>query len=79
MARAGLVQSETVRANIVSLVKGKNSLQSYKPIPLEGTLKLSLGKEYFIILWGHEKAYRYNRLTASCISTAKMETICWYP
>ena len=44
MGRAGMMQAEIVRANIVSLIHGKTELESYKPIPLEGGLKLSLGK-----------------------------------
>lgn len=44
MARAGMVQAEIVRANIGSLIKRNTRLKAYEPIPLEGALKLSLGK-----------------------------------
>jgi NADH dehydrogenase FAD-containing subunit len=44
MGRAGMVQAEIVRANIASLIKNKEKLETYVPIPLEGALKLSLGK-----------------------------------
>jgi hypothetical protein len=43
MARAGIMQAETVRKNIVALIKGKE-LVKYTPLALEGALKLSLGK-----------------------------------
>jgi NADH dehydrogenase FAD-containing subunit len=43
MARAGMMQAEIVRGNIVALIKGK-TLVDYKPLALEGALKLSLGK-----------------------------------
>jgi len=43
MARAGLMQAEIARNNIVALIRGK-SLKDYVPVPLEASLKLSLGK-----------------------------------
>lgn len=43
MARAGLLQAEVVRSNILSLIAG-GKLKEYRPIALEGSLKLSLGK-----------------------------------
>jgi NADH dehydrogenase FAD-containing subunit len=44
MARAGMVQAETVTTNILSLIKHKTRLESCALIPLEGALKLSLGR-----------------------------------
>ena len=47
MARAGLMQAEIVCANIISLIKGKKTttiLKQYVPHPVEGALKLSLGR-----------------------------------
>lgn len=43
MARAGMIQAEIVRENILSLIKGEHPSKAYKPQPLEGSLKLSLG------------------------------------
>jgi NADH dehydrogenase FAD-containing subunit len=43
MARAGMMQAEIVRENIVKLIQGKE-LVNYTPLALEGALKLSLGK-----------------------------------
>ncbi len=43
MARAGMMQAEIVRSNIVAMIKGKN-LNEYIPSPIEGALNLSLGK-----------------------------------
>lgn len=43
MARAGLLQAEVVRSNILSLIAG-GRLKEYRPVALEGSLKLSLGK-----------------------------------
>ena len=45
MANNGLMQSEMVRSNVVSLIEPKQHLKSYIPIPEEGVLKLSLGEE----------------------------------
>ncbi|KAH8656586.1 oxidoreductase [Tricladium varicosporioides] len=45
MARAGMMQAEIVRNNIASLISGKEKgLKEYKPMAMEGALKLSLGK-----------------------------------
>lgn len=43
MARAGGFQAEIVRQNILALIQGKKSVE-YKPLALEGSIKLSLGK-----------------------------------
>lgn len=45
MARAGMMQAEIVRDNIAGLIAGKEKgLKEYKPMAMEGALKLSLGK-----------------------------------
>jgi apoptosis-inducing factor 2 len=45
MARATEFQSQIVATNIVSLIKGKKSLSSYRPVKeVEGAIKLTLGK-----------------------------------
>lgn len=44
MARAGMAQAEIVRSNIVSMIKGNQRLRTYTPDPIEGVLKLTLGK-----------------------------------
>jgi apoptosis-inducing factor 2 len=43
MARAGIMQAEVVRGNIVALIEGKK-LAEYTSLALEGALKMSLGK-----------------------------------
>lgn len=43
MARAGMMQAEIVRGNILALINEKY-LVEYTPLALEGALKLSLGK-----------------------------------
>ena len=44
MARAGMMQAELVRENIVAYIEG-TPLRKYSPIlAMEGILKLSLGK-----------------------------------
>ncbi|CAG8960263.1 hypothetical protein HYFRA_00012783, partial [Hymenoscyphus fraxineus] len=43
MARAGLFQAEVVRSNIIRLIAGRR-LKEYKPMAMEGALKLTLGK-----------------------------------
>ncbi|TVY16148.1 Fe-regulated protein 8, partial [Lachnellula arida] len=43
MARAGMVQADIVQGNILALIKG-STLKTYKPMSIEGSLKLSLGK-----------------------------------
>lgn len=43
MARAGLVQADIVQGNILALINGRK-LKTYKPMSIEGSLKLSLGK-----------------------------------
>lgn len=48
MARAGLMQAEIVRGNIVALIKGKK-LDDYVSVFAEGMLKLSLGKVGYIL------------------------------
>ncbi|KZF19397.1 putative amid-like NADH oxidoreductase [Xylona heveae TC161] len=48
MARAGLVQSEVVRENIVRLIKDKGNLKEYTPKSIEGTIKLTLGKSDWV-------------------------------
>lgn len=48
MARAAFTQSQVVADNILQLIQGQNELTAYKPyIPLEGSIKLSLGKVCF--------------------------------
>ncbi|KAH7409393.1 oxidoreductase [Cadophora sp. MPI-SDFR-AT-0126] len=48
-ARAGGAQAEIVRGNIVALIQGKGkSLVDYVPSALEGSLKLSLGKDELV-------------------------------
>lgn len=50
MARAGFVQSETVAANILSLVKGQEAKAVYTPhMFVEGSIKLTLGKKRSVI------------------------------
>ena len=45
MARAGMMQAEIVRDNIVSQIKGSKKLRKYESlVGMEGILKLSLGK-----------------------------------
>ncbi|KAH6710955.1 hypothetical protein BKA61DRAFT_107045 [Leptodontidium sp. MPI-SDFR-AT-0119] len=53
-ARAGGAQAEIVRANIVASIKGK-ALSDYVPSALEGSLKLSLGKDECVIYTQDEK------------------------
>ncbi|RFU24862.1 hypothetical protein B7463_g11476, partial [Scytalidium lignicola] len=43
-ARAALFQAEIVVQNILKLISGNSTLKTYTPIPLEGSLKLTLGK-----------------------------------
>ncbi|KAG4429921.1 hypothetical protein IFR05_014599 [Cadophora sp. M221] len=54
-ARAGGAQAEIVRENIVALIKGKKELSDYVPSALEGSLKLSLGKDECVIYTQDEK------------------------
>ncbi|PVH88900.1 putative AMID-like mitochondrial oxidoreductase [Cadophora sp. DSE1049] len=56
-ARAGSAQAEIVRGNIVALIEGKGEkkLQEYVPSVLEGSLKLSLGKDEFVFYVQDEK------------------------
>lgn len=50
MARAGFIQSETVAANILSLVKGQEAKAVYTPnMFVEGSIKLTLGKKRSVI------------------------------
>ncbi|KAG9234417.1 putative AMID-like mitochondrial oxidoreductase [Amylocarpus encephaloides] len=53
MARAGMMHAEIVRANIVSLINGKGKLREYQTNALEGSLKLSLGKDD-IVIWAQD-------------------------
>ena len=43
MGRAGIMQAEIVRDNIMGLIAGKKTLKKYQPQLLEGILQLSLG------------------------------------
>ncbi|TVY44383.1 Fe-regulated protein [Lachnellula occidentalis] len=43
MARAGMVQADIVQRNILALINGRR-LKAYKPMSIEGSLKLSPGK-----------------------------------
>lgn len=45
MARAGMMQADIVVSNILSLIKGKEASNDYKPHFMEGALKLSLGRD----------------------------------
>jgi hypothetical protein len=49
MARAGFVHAGIVQKNILALINGA-PLKEYKPISIEGMLKLSLGKVRPLIL-----------------------------
>lgn len=50
MARAGFIQSETVAANILSLVKGQEAKAVYTPnMFVEGSIKLTLGRKRSVI------------------------------
>jgi len=67
MARAGLLQAEIVCSNILSLIRAKSKsefeskfvqelkLKEYVPLPLEGSLKLSLGREKTIMYMQDEQ------------------------
>lgn len=45
MARAGMMQADIVRDNILRQIQGQNVLKKYEPLwAMEGILKLSLGK-----------------------------------
>ena len=45
MARAGMMQAEVVRENILSQINGDKDLKKYESVVgMEGILKLSLGK-----------------------------------
>ncbi|EMD66902.1 hypothetical protein COCSADRAFT_135351 [Bipolaris sorokiniana ND90Pr] len=58
MARAGYMQTFVVVDNILSLIKGKNNLKVYKPMRwLEGSIKLTLGKEH-LVMYTDESAGR---------------------
>lgn len=44
MARAGMMQSDVVVSNILSMIKGREASKQYKPNFVEGALALSLGR-----------------------------------
>ncbi|RDL38720.1 FAD protein [Venustampulla echinocandica] len=48
MARSGAMQAEVVRGNIIALINDKE-LEKYSPIAAEGGLKLSLGKDEYVM------------------------------
>ncbi|KAH8807546.1 hypothetical protein F5884DRAFT_343156 [Xylogone sp. PMI_703] len=43
-ARASMFQAETVVRNILKLIRGSSALNTYAPLPLEGAIKLTLGR-----------------------------------
>ncbi|KAE8166082.1 FAD/NAD(P)-binding domain-containing protein [Aspergillus tamarii] len=47
--RAGMMQGEVVLNNILRLIQKRNGLQEYHPLPFEGTLYLTLGKNLKIM------------------------------
>jgi NADH dehydrogenase FAD-containing subunit len=44
MARAGYLQAEVVCSNIIAMINGEEPPQKYRPIAMEGSTKLTLGK-----------------------------------
>ncbi|KAH6665721.1 putative amid-like NADH oxidoreductase [Halenospora varia] len=60
MARAGMMQAEIVRDNIAGLIAGKEKgLKEYKPMAMEGALKLSLGKNELAMFMQDENGSDY--------------------
>lgn len=57
MERAARSQAEVVTSNILSMINGENPFAIYRPVDVEGVIKLTLGKVsravYYNIIFGH--------------------------
>ncbi|KAK1762978.1 FAD/NAD(P)-binding domain-containing protein [Phialemonium atrogriseum] len=49
MARAGFMQAEVVCSNILSMINGEEPAETYRPIAMEGAIKLTLGKTDWVV------------------------------